>query len=337
MPDWRALIRGKTVCIITNETIAPLYLETMKLSLSDFDVMQIILPDGEQHKTMATFMMIVDTLCERHCPRDTTLIALGGGVVGDITGFAAATYHRGIPFIQVPTTLLAQVDSSIGGKTAVNHPAGKNLVGAFHQPHAVLVDYMFLATLPQREYVSGLAEVVKAALIYDADYWQWLLAHVDALLARETDVLAEAVFRSCDIKRQIVERDERESMRGGVRQWLNFGHTFAHAIEQSVGYGEWLHGEAVGLGMHIASQLSSRVGLLSSDQCDVICHGLERFGFAQSLPKSVEVSILIQRMQHDKKVYNNKLNLILLEHIGAAVIHSDISYSTLERLLMDYI
>jgi 3-dehydroquinate synthase len=249
----------KKVAVVTNPTVAPLYLERVAgvLANEGVEVVRIIVPDGEEHKDWRTLNGIFDALLEQRCARDTTLIALGGGVIGDLAGFAAATYQRGVPFVQMPTTLLAQVDSSVGGKTAINHPLGKNMIGAFHQPQLVVADMRTLETLPERELRSGLAEVIKHGLIRDAAFFGWIEAHLDRLLGRDPDALEHAVVRSIAIKAEIVGRDERE---GGLRALLNFGHTFGHAIETGLGYGAWLHGEAVAAGMVMAADLSRQLG-----------------------------------------------------------------------------
>ncbi|MEO6353918.1 MAG: 3-dehydroquinate synthase, partial [Burkholderiaceae bacterium] len=254
-------IQGRRVAVVTNTTVAPLYLERFAhtLQAAGKQVLTIILPDGEAHKNWASLMQIFDALLKEKCDRKTTLIALGGGVIGDLTGYAAASYMRGIPFIQVPTTLLSQVDSSVGGKTGINHPLGKNMIGAFYQPQAVITDTTTLATLPARELAAGLAEIIKVAAIIDARFFDWIEANIAQLVARDTTVITEAIRRSCEIKADVVRQDERE---GGLRAILNFGHTFGHAIESGLGYGKWLHGEAVGCGMVMAADLSYRLGLI---------------------------------------------------------------------------
>jgi 3-dehydroquinate synthase len=306
------------VAVVTDTTVAPLFLHHFASSLREagIAVVEIILPDGEQFKNWKTLNTIFDVLLEQHCERSTTLIALGGGVVGDMAGFAAACYLRGIPFIQIPTTLLAQVDSSVGGKTAINHPHGKNMIGAFCQPRLVLIDTDNLNTLPDRELRSGLAEVIKHGLIRDLPFLEWLETHLERLLAREPDALEYAICRSCRIKAEIVVADEHEK---GERALLNLGHTFGHAIETGMGYGEWLHGEAVAAGTLMAAELSCQLGWISV--ADVLRvetlfkrAGLPVYGPAMGGERYLEL------MQHDKKMQGGKLHLILFERIGKAVV-----------------
>ena len=249
-------VKGNKVLIVSNETVAPLYMDTVAESLGQFNPVRVILPDGEQYKNLEYLNRIFDSLLENRCDRDVTLVALGGGVIGDMTGFAAACYQRGVNFVQIPTTLLAQVDSSVGGKTGVNHPLGKNMIGAFYQPKAVFIDIDTLATLPDTELSAGLAEVIKYGLIIDADFFYWLQKNMQKMVKRNNEALTHAIRRSCEIKADVVARDERE---GGVRALLNLGHTFGHAIEASQGYGKWLHGEAVAAGMVMAADLSHRL------------------------------------------------------------------------------
>ena len=260
-------IAGKQVLIVSNTTIAPLYLDTLRATLSVERVDSVILPDGEQYKTLDQLNTIFDDLLERRHNRTTTLIALGGGVIGDMTGFAAACYQRGVAFIQVPTTLLSQVDSSVGGKTGVNHPLGKNMIGAFHQPRCVVADIDTLRTLPAREFSAGIAEIVKYGLICDREFYVWLTRHMAGLMARDAQLLGEAIYRSCANKARVVAADERE---GGLRAILNLGHTFGHAIETAQGYGVWLHGEAVAVGMIMAADLSARLGWISAAEVDAL-------------------------------------------------------------------
>jgi 3-dehydroquinate synthase len=276
----------------------------------------VILPDGEQYKTWATLNLIFDALLGSHCERGTTLIALGGGVIGDMGGFAAACYQRGMPFIQVPTTLLAQVDSSVGGKTAINHPLGKNMIGAFYQPRLVLADLDTLDTLPDRELAAGLAEVIKYGLIRDPEFFVWLEKNLDALTARDKTALAHAVARSCANKAAVVAADEREA---GERALLNLGHTFGHAIETGLGYGEWLHGEAVAAGTLIAAELSARLGWLTAADVGRIERLFIRAGLPVSAPQ-LGAERYLELMRHDKKVEDGKLRLVLLERIGRAVV-----------------
>ena len=303
--------------IVSNTTVAPLYADAVSASLRDAGVesSRILLPDGEQFKNWETLNSIFDFLLERHCDRTSTLIALGGGVVGDITGFAAASYQRGIPFIQIPTTLLAQVDSSVGGKTAINHPRGKNMIGAFYQPELVLADTEVLRTLPDRELRAGLAEVIKYGLIRDLPFLEWLEENLDHLLARKPEALAFAIARSCKNKAEVVSADEREK---GERALLNLGHTFGHAIEAGMGYGVWLHGEAVAAGTMMAAELSFRLGWLDADDLERIEDLFQRAGLPTVGPE-MGTTTYLELMQHDKKVQNGKMNLILLERIGRAV------------------
>ena len=289
----------------------------------------ILLPDGEKFKSWATLNTIYDALLASHCERGTSIVALGGGVVGDISGFAAATYQRGVPFIQVPTTLLAQVDSSIGGKTAINHPLGKNMIGAFYQPRVVISDMQTLLSLPERELKAGLAEIIKHGLIRDESFFSWIESNIDRILAREIDALAHAVFRSCEIKGAVVVRDEREL---GERALLNFGHTFGHAIENEFGYGNWLHGEAVAAGMVLASDLSMQMGMLSKSDSDRVSRLLARAGLPVGV-KGVPPERLRALMSVDKKARDGNLHFVLLERIGSATIRADVSPSALDRTL----
>ncbi|WP_153115027.1 3-dehydroquinate synthase [Rhodocyclus tenuis] len=314
-----ALAQPRAV-IVSNETVAPLHLAKLKapLTAAGIDTLDVILPDGEEYKDWPTLNRIFDALLANRCERSTTLIALGGGVIGDITGFAAACYQRGVPFIQAPTTLLAQVDSSVGGKTAINHPLGKNMIGAFHQPQLVLADTDTLATLPLREFRSGLAEVIKYGLIRDPAFLAWLEANTDALLAREPQALAEAIVRSCRNKAEVVAADERES---GERALLNLGHTFGHAIETGCGYGVWLHGEAIAVGMLMAAELSRRLGWIDSAAVERIEALFVRCGLPVQGP-ALGVERYLELMAHDKKVQDGKLRLVLLRSAGEAVLSS---------------
>ncbi|MBK1647749.1 3-dehydroquinate synthase [Rhabdochromatium marinum] len=315
-------IRGPQVMVVSNTTVAPLYLDALRAGLSGYQVAERILPDGEAYKELGTWHGIFDALLEQRLARDCTLIALGGGVVGDITGFAAACYQRGVAFIQVPTTLLAQVDSSVGGKTGINHPAGKNMIGAFHQPAAVIADTDTLATLPARELAAGLAEVVKYGLIRDPAFFAWLESRADALLARDAAVLMEAIERSCRNKAEVVEADEREQ---GQRALLNLGHTFGHAIEAGLGYGEWLHGEAVAAGMVMAAELSRQLGWLEAPSVERIRALLERLGLPVAPPAALASDRLLELMAVDKKVQAGVLRLVLLKGIGTALVTRDLS------------
>lgn len=324
-------IKGKTVVVVTNDRVAPLYLANLVARLEPFaQVQQVILPDGEQHKTLATLNSIFDHLLETRQGRDTTLVALGGGVIGDMVGFAAATYQRGVDFIQVPTTLLAQVDSSVGGKTAVNHPLGKNMIGAFYQPKAVLIDTQVLNTLPNRELSAGMAEVIKYGCIYDAAFFDWLDSHMDALMARDEALLTQAIVRSCEIKAAVVAEDERENARRAI---LNFGHTYGHAIEVAEGYGRWLHGEAVGAGMVMAAELSKDLGWLSDDNYLRIRTLIARAGLPLAPPAHMGADTFLRYMALDKKVAAGKLTLVLLKGIGHSVVTADFEWGVLQAQL----
>jgi len=317
------------VAIVTNSTVAPLYLERLAQGLeqASVKVVRIVLPDGEAYKNSVTLNEIFDALLTHRCERKTTLIALGGGVIGDLTGFAAATYLRGVPFIQVPTTLLSQVDSSVGGKTGINHPLGKNMIGAFYQPKLVLADTATLNTLPDRELSSGLAEVIKYGLIRDLAFFEWLEQNMQKLLAREPAALAYAIRRSCENKAEVVAADERE---GGIRAWLNLGHTFGHAIEAGMGYGVWLHGEAVASGTLLAADLSRRLGWVA--EADV-ARMRKLFDLAKlpTLAPDLGVEKYLELMGLDKKVEGGKMRFVLLRAIGTAVVTGNVP----ENLLKD--
>ena len=313
-------IRGGQVLIVSNETVAPLYLDAVVNACQHLQVDTCILPDGEIHKNLATLNTLFDALLERRHSRGTTLVALGGGVVGDMTGFAAACYQRGVDFIQVPTTLLAQVDSSVGGKTGVNHPAGKNMIGAFYQPRCVIADTATLASLPGREYAAGLAEVIKYGLISDDAFFCWLEANVEQLLARESGALTHAIEQSCTIKSRIVALDEREA---GVRALLNLGHTFGHAIETHQGYGAWLHGEAVAAGMVIAGELSARLGYLDSAVLTRLVALLRALALPVAPPPDLSARGFVDLMAVDKKVVDGRQHLVLLEGLGNATVSSN--------------
>jgi 3-dehydroquinate synthase len=324
-------LRQKKVAIVSNTTVAPLYLGKLSASLRDagIDVIEIVLPDGEKYKDWQTLNLIFDTLLERHCERSTTLIALGGGVVGDMTGFAAACYQRGMPFIQVPTTLLSQVDSSVGGKTAINHPRGKNMIGAFYQPKLVLADTDTLNTLPDRELRAGLAEVIKYGLIRDLPFLEWIELNLERVLAREPDALAYAIHRSCQNKAEVVVADEHEN---GERALLNLGHTFGHAIETGMGYGEWLHGEAIAVGSMMAAELSCLLGWIDRAAVDRVEKLFVRAGLPVVGPLLV-VERYVELMQHDKKVQDGKLRLILFRQIGQAVVSDAASASQIAHAI----
>jgi 3-dehydroquinate synthase len=323
--DLTSHLAGGDCLIVSNETVAPLYLDMLQKCLPDRQIACHALADGEIHKSLASVELILDDLVQVRAGRDTTIIALGGGVVGDIAGFAAACYMRGVAFIQVPTTLLAQVDSSVGGKTGVNHTGGKNLIGAFHQPRLVLIDIATLATLPDRELRAGLAEVIKYGAIVDKGFFAWLEENMQALLGRDTDALTYAIRRSCEIKAQVVAEDERES---GRRALLNFGHTFGHAIENSMGYGEWLHGEAVAAGMVMAAQMSG-IDIAQQErlQALIVAAGLP------SRPPPTDSGQLRAAMQMDKKVQAKKLRFVLLRSLGDAYITEDYATAALEGVL----
>lgn len=321
----------KKAAIITNETIAPLYLAPLQAALeaAGVAVTPVILPDGEAYKTWETLNLIFDALLGARAERKTTLIALGGGVIGDMTGFAAACYQRGAPFIQIPTTLLAQVDSSVGGKTAINHPLGKNMIGAFYQPRAVLADMAVLDTLPERELSAGLAEVIKYALLGDVQFLAWLEQHIEALRARDRATLAEAVRHCCQMKADIVGEDEKET---GVRALLNLGHTFGHAIEAGMGYGAWLHGEAVAAGMVLAAETSRLLGWISEADVARVTALIERAGLP-TLSPDLGVDAWISHMGHDKKVEEGQLRFVLLRQLGQAVIEKGVPLAVLREVL----
>ncbi|MBK1640413.1 3-dehydroquinate synthase [Chromatium okenii] len=327
---YRPHLAGAQVLIVTNETVAPLYLATLRSALTDVTVREVILPDGEQYKTLEVWNQIFDALLTARMSRDCTLIALGGGVIGDMAGFAAACYQRGVAFIQVPTTLLAQVDSSVGGKTGVNHPLGKNMIGAFYQPRAVIADTATLATLPQRELSAGLAEVLKYGFIRDAAFLDWLEAQLPALLAREPAALAHAIRRSCEVKAEIVAADEHES---GQRALLNFGHTFGHAIETGTGYGNWLHGEAVGAGMVLAADLSARLGWLTAEALARVRRVIAAAGLPVAPPSDLSAERFLELMAVDKKVLNGQLRLVLLQQLGTAVVTGEVAPELLRATL----
>lgn len=326
----RSHLPSRQVLVVTNTTVAPLYLERVAALLSGWRHEAVILPDGEQYKTLDTLNEVFTALLSHRFDRDCTLIALGGGVIGDLAGFAAASYQRGVHFIQIPTTLLAQVDSSVGGKTAVNHPLGKNMIGAFHQPRCVLADTDTLTTLPDRELSAGLAEVIKYGLIRDLPFLEWLEAQLEALLARDASALSEAIERSCRNKAEIVAADERET---GERALLNLGHTFGHAIETGVGYGTWLHGEAVATGMALAADLSARLGWLASAQVERVRALLMRAGLPLNPPSQLTSDDFLRLMAVDKKVKDGKLRLILLRGLGHGVIASDVDGQRLRETL----
>lgn len=333
-PDYfRSYIRGSQVMVVSNETVAPLYMQQLRQGLEGFQVEEVILPDGEEFKNLDILNRIYTALLEKRFDRSCTLVALGGGVVGDMTGYAAASYQRGVNFIQVPTTLLSQVDSSVGGKTGVNHPLGKNMIGAFHQPQAVIADTLTLNTLPDRELSAGMAEVIKYGLINDATFFAWLEANMSALMGRDLGLLAEAIERSCADKAMVVAADEKEA---GQRALLNLGHTFGHAIETGMGYGEWLHGEAVGAGMAMAANMSRRLDWMSQEECDRIDAALRAAGLPVLPPEQLSTEEFLSHMSVDKKVLGGKLRLVLMKGIGGALISDDFPLQSLEDTLNAY-
>lgn len=323
-------IRGKQVLVVTNETVAPLYLDKVLQALQGFTVASIILPDGEQYKTLEIEKRIFDSLLENRFNRNCCLVALGGGVVGDMAGFAAASYQRGVDFIQIPTTLLAQVDSSVGGKTGVNHPLGKNMIGAFHQPRCVLADTDTLNTLDDRQLSAGIAEVIKYGLIRDVDFYRWLESHITALRDRNTPSLIYAIETSCRCKADIVAADERES---GQRALLNLGHTFGHAIETGAGYGQWLHGEAVAVGMLMAADLSARHHWISNHEVQQLQQLLKQAGLPTEPPADLDAQHFKALMAVDKKALDSGLRLILLKSIGNAQLVGDFKPNLLDQTL----
>lgn len=314
-PDLYGLT-AKQVLIVTNEVVAPLYLQRVQAALGGRELQTLILPDGERHKTLSSFTTVIDRLIDGRFHRDCCLVALGGGVIGDLTGYVAASYQRGVDFVQIPTTLLAQVDSSVGGKTAVNHPRGKNMIGAFHQPIAVLADTATLASLPPRELAAGLAEVIKYGVIVDAAFFAWLEEHIDDVKRLDPAALTHAIRRSCEIKAQIVAEDEREQ---GRRALLNLGHTFGHALEAIGAYERWLHGEAVGLGIGLAARMSVALGWLPLRDCERIENLLRRAGLPTAV-SGVDSDELLDHMRGDKKADRSGLKLILVRALGDAVV-----------------
>jgi len=325
-------IAGRDVLLVSNTIVAPLYAASLRDALQGRRVVEVVLPDGESHKTLATVARILDVLVANRFGRDCTVVALGGGVVGDMAGFAAACYQRGVPYVQVPTTLLAQVDSSVGGKTGVNHPAGKNLIGAFHQPVAVIADTHTLSSLPPRELRAGLAEVIKYGLICDAAFFAWLEIHMDELLAGDPQALAHVIRRSCEIKAEIVGRDEREQ---GDRALLNLGHTFGHAVESATRYTRWLHGEAIGAGLLMAASMSRECGLVGAQEVERLRRLLERTGLPTHID-SVQPLEALDHMRIDKKVKSGRLRLVLLRSIGESFVTADYSQPALLRTLEEH-
>lgn len=324
---YRPFVRGQRAVIVTNTVVGPIYLAQVKQALHTcgLEVLEIVLPDGEAHKTDASLNQIYDAMLRARCDRSVTVIALGGGVIGDLAGFAAATYQRGVPFIQVPTTLLSQVDSSVGGKTGINHPLGKNMIGAFYQPQAVISDVAALNSLPERELRAGIAEVIKHGCIADAEFFAWLETHMPQLLARDPAALTHAVVRSCEIKAAVVGSDERES---GLRAILNFGHTFGHAIEAGLGYGQWVHGEAVAAGMVMGAELSARAGLISSQDVERVRALVKAAGLPFEGPSGLSEARYLELMAIDKKASGGRIRFVVLERIGAANVRGDFADQT---------
>ena len=327
----QAAVPARDILLVSNTTVAPLYAAAVKTALADRHIIEVIVPDGEQHKSLATAGRVFDVLVANRFGRDALVLALGGGVVGDLAGFVAACYQRGIDFVQIPTTLLAQVDSSVGGKTAVNHPGGKNLIGAFYQPREVLTDTDVLATLPARELQAGLAEIIKYGMICDLAFFEWLERNIDALRRLDPVALAHAIFRSCQIKAQIVGRDEREQ---GERALLNLGHTFGHAIEAATGYVEWLHGEAVGVGLLVAASFSQRLGALNAAEVARVESLLKRAGLPTEAPQ-IGAARAAEFMSIDKKVQAGRVRLVLLKGLGQAYFTGEYPDSALHDTLRE--
>ena len=324
-------IKGKQILIVTNETIAKYsYLETLKTTLANYQIDAVILPDGEKYKDLERLNQIFSKLLEAPHGRDTTLIALGGGVIGDTAGFAAACYQRGIDFIQIPTTLLAQVDSSVGGKTAVNHPLGKNMIGAFYQPQAVIIDINCLKTLPQKELIAGMAEVIKYGIIEDGEFFSWLEQNVKQLLALDFKLIAQAIARCCQIKADVVAADEKEN---GKRALLNLGHTYGHAIEAAQGYGNWLHGEAVAAGMIMAAKTALIEKLINQTEFDRMLNLIQTAGLPIKPPSNMKFEDFMQLMMRDKKVQQGTLRLVLPTSVGTADIYSNVSSKTIAEVI----
>jgi len=323
-----AHIPAGDVLLVSNTVVAPLYAERVKQGLPGRRIVEVVLPDGESHKTLASASRVFDVLIANRFGRDAVIVALGGGVIGDLAGFAAACYQRGIDFVQLPTTLLADVDSSVGGKTAVNHPAGKNMIGAFHQPRAVIIDTDLLTTLPARELRAGLSEVIKYGLIWDAGFFDWIESHLDAVLARDATALAHLIHRSCQIKAEIVGRDEREQ---GERALLNLGHTFGHAIEVATGF-QWLHGEAIGVGLILAADLSQRLGQLAPGTVERLTALLARAGLPVQAPR-IGADKAFDYMRIDKKVKAGRVRLVLLDGVGRASVTGDYADAALQSTL----
>ena len=327
---FASCLAGNQIMVVSNETVAPLYLERLRTALGDRDVQVLILPDGEEFKTLGELEKILDALVAARFARDCTVVALGGGVVGDMAGFAAACYQRGVAHIQVPTTLLSQVDSSVGGKTGVNHPQGKNMIGAFHQPARVIIDIDALDTLPDRELCAGLGEVIKYGLLWDADFFAWLEGHMPELLARDRDRLTHVIHRSCQIKAEMVSADETE---GGIRALLNLGHTFGHAIEAGLGFGNWLHGEAVAAGLCLAADLSARLGRIDGSDVERVQKLVESAKLPIRAPRELSADRMLELMAVDKKIKDGKLRVVLLGAIGEAYLDGDFDGRALKETL----
>ncbi len=321
-------LTGNKFMLVTSDNIPCNYAQSVAAACQPSHVDTLVLPDGEAHKTFDSWKRIIDSLLKNKHHRDTTLIAVGGGVIGDVVGFAAACYQRGVHFIQVPTSLLAQVDASIGGKTAINHPIGKNMIGAFHQPQAVIIDIDTLQTLPTREFSTGMAEIIKAALLTDADFFSMLEKNAADIISGDHNLLVEVIYHACRIKRDIVVQDEKEL--SGQRALLNLGHTFGHALENISGYGKWLHGEAVAIGVVLAAKLSQLKYGFSETQR--IIDLLKHYNLPYALPRDINLNHFISAMQYDKKVFNNQLRFILLQRVGHAVICDNVSPSELEAV-----
>lgn len=327
-----ALAARKQVVVISNPTVAPLYLTQVKQLFQTDTVQHFLLPDGEAYKTLSSFEQVLSFLLQQHMSRDLLLVALGGGVIGDLTGFVAACYQRGVAFLQIPTTLLSQVDSSVGGKTAVNHPLGKNMIGAFKQPAQVLINTSVLSSLPEREFAAGMAEVIKYALINDVDFFHWLAQHRHDIVQLDPKTLAQMIRHCCQMKADIVSRDETEQ---GDRALLNLGHTFGHAIEAWLGYGEWLHGEAVAAGMVMAARLAVSRGCLSAEQLQQICSLLQAFKLPIQPPAQMKIADFMPFMKTDKKVRNGSMRFVLPIAFGQTAVVDDVSEAELTKVFAD--
>lgn len=320
---------ARDLLLVSNTTVAPLYADRVRASLPDHRIVDVLLPDGEKFKTLDHVSRVLDVMVANRLGRDAMVVALGGGVIGDLAGFSAACYQRGIAFAQLPTTLLAQVDSSVGGKTGVNHPGGKNLIGAFHQPSAVVADTTTLRTLPRRELRAGLAEVIKYGLVFDPDFLDWIESNLDRLLALDDEVLARAIYRSCELKAEVVRKDEREA---GDRALLNLGHTFGHVIETATGYDQWLHGEAVAAGIVVAADMSARMGMLESSDVDRVRELFQRADLPTKAPK-IGAAAALEHMRVDKKVQSGRIRLVLMDKLGRARLMADYPDDVLQATL----